>query len=313
MAPKKPMAGRKGADGASDAPAPLEPGLHIVATPIGNAADITLRALDALRRADVIAAEDTRTARRLMDLHAVPLGDRPLIAYHDHNGAARRPAILRRLAEGASVALVSEAGTPMISDPGYKLAREAAEAGHAVTALPGASAVLAALCVAGLPTDRFLFAGFLPVKAQARRAALEELAATPATLVFYEAPRRLGDSLTAMAETLGGDRDAAMCRELTKRFEQVRRGTLSELAALHRAEPPPKGEAVVVVGPPGPADPAAASEKLDAALRGALAAGSLKDAVREAARATGLPRKTVYARALELSADEDPPAEHPAD
>lgn len=252
---RKPTGAGPGADDAEkpreSATGPrIDPGLHVVATPIGNARDVTLRGLDVLRGADVIAAEDTRTARRLMDLHGVALGGRPLIAYHDHNGAERRPEILRLLEEGRSVALVSEAGTPMISDPGYKLARAAAEAGHEVRAVPGASALTAALCVAGLPTDRFLFAGFPTPKAQARRKAMAELAAIPATLVFYEAPRRLAASLADMAAALGADREAAVCRELTKRFEEVRRGTLAELAAAHAEEAPPKGEVVVVVGPP---------------------------------------------------------------
>ncbi|SET53230.1 16S rRNA (cytidine1402-2'-O)-methyltransferase [Oceanicella actignis] len=312
-----PDAGAAAPEAPVEAPveAPLAPGLYVVATPIGNAGDVTLRALDALRRADVIAAEDTRAARRLMEMHGVPLGGRALIAYHDHNGERRRPELLRRLAEGASVALVAEAGTPMISDPGYKLAREAAEAGHAVTALPGASALLAALCVAGLPTDRFMFAGFLPTRRAARRAALAPLAAIPATLVFYEAPRRLAESLADMAAALGPARQAAICRELTKRFEEVRRGALGALAAELAAEPAPRGEAVVVVGPPAAAEAPRRDEnapELDAALSRALKTMSVKDAAREVAAAFGLPRKTVYARALDLARGDRPAADAPA-
>lgn len=297
-------AGTVAASAAEDAPempeapgARLAPGLHLVATPIGNAADITLRALDVLRRADVLAAEDTRTLRRLMEIHGVPLRGRPLLAYHDRNGAAARPAILARLEAGESVALVSDAGTPLIADPGFKLVREAAAGDLPVTTAPGPSSVLAALSLAGLPTDRFLFAGFLPPRSAARRAELAELAAVPATLVFLESPRRTADALADMAATLGPDREAALCRELTKRFEEVRRAPLGELAATLAGEPDPRGEVVLVIGPPtGRARPAEAD--LDALLDAALARVSLKDAVREVQEATGLPRREVYARAL---------------
>lgn len=284
----------------SDAPAPartpsdpLAPGLYVVATPIGNAGDVTLRALAVLAAADVVAAEDTRTARKLMDIHGVRRTG-PVIAYHDHNGPAQRPRLLAELEAGRSVALVSEAGSPLVADPGYRLVREAAEAGHPVRAVPGASALTAALAVAGLPTDRFLFAGFLPPKDAARRRELAALAAVPASLVFYESPRRLSPALAAMAEILG-DRPAAVCRELTKRFEEVRRGGLRELAAL---PPPTRGEVVVVVGPP--ADAAPDAEAVDAALRRALADASVRDAATEVSHALGLPRRQVYARALEL-------------
>ncbi|MEM8657031.1 MAG: 16S rRNA (cytidine(1402)-2'-O)-methyltransferase [Pseudomonadota bacterium] len=275
---------------------PLEPGLHLVATPIGAARDITLRALDILREADVLAAEDTRQARKLMEIHGVPLSGRKVVPYHDHNGAAQRPRLLEALQAGRSVAYVSDAGTPLIADPGYRLAEAAIAEGVVVRAAPGASAVLAALSVAGLPTDRFLFAGFLPPKSAARRGVLGELAAVPATLVFYESPRRLAECLADMRAVLG-DRPAAVSRELTKRFEETRRGTLNGLADEYAAEDAPKGEVVVVIGPPG----ASAAVDLDGALQAALAGNSLKDAAQVVAAATGLPRKQVYARALELS------------
>lgn len=280
-------------------PATLAPGLYLVATPIGAARDITLRALDILGSADLLAAEDTRQTRKLLDIHGVRRDGRTILAYHDHNGAAQRPRLLAALAEGKSVALVSDAGTPLIADPGYRLAVEAAAAGHRVVAAPGASALLAALSVAGLPTDRFLFAGFLPPKSGARLRALAELAPTPATLVFYESPRRLAESLGAMAARLGAERPAAVCRELTKRFEEVRRAPLARLAGEYAAMEPPKGEVVVVVGPPlaqevGP-------DALDAALVAALETGSVKDAAAEVSNRLGLPRREVYARALELA------------
>lgn len=287
-----------GASGSGDAVPNLAPGLHLVATPIGAARDVTLRALDVLAGADLLAAEDTRQARKLLEIHGIRRAARSILPYHDHNGAAQRPRLLAALAEGRSVALVSDAGTPLVADPGYRLATEAIAAGHAVHAVPGASALLAALAVAGLPTDRFLFAGFLPPKPGARRRALAELAAVPATLVFYESPRRLAESLEAMAATLGAGRSAAVCRELTKRFEEVRRGTLADLAAGYAAAPP-KGEIVVVVGPPLPVAPDAAT--LDAALAAALTGQTVRDAAAEVAQRLGLPRRAVYARALELA------------
>ena len=286
----------------ADRPGPLAPGLYLVATPIGNARDITLRALDVLAAADVLAAEDTRNTRRLLTIHGVrrPQGGQ-LVPYHDHNGAAQRPRLLAALAEGRSVALVSDAGTPLVADPGYRLAAEAIAAGHPVTAVPGASAALAALAVAGLPTDRFLFAGFPPPRSAARRRALAELAAVPGTLVFYESPRRLAASLADMAATLGADRPAAVCRELTKRFEETRRGTLGALAAEYAAAPEPRGEVVVLVGPP--AAQAASGEALDAALAAALPGCSVRDAAEAVAAELGLPRRQVYARALALGRD----------
>ncbi|MGR3272118.1 16S rRNA (cytidine(1402)-2'-O)-methyltransferase [Thalassococcus profundi] len=275
----------------------LTPGLYLVATPIGNARDITLRALDVLASADVLAAEDTRSLRRLMEIHGVGLGDRPLLAYHDHNGARMRPRLLAELAAGRSVAYASEAGTPMISDPGFDLARAATEAGAPVTAAPGAAAVIAALTVAGLPTDRFLFAGFLPNARGARRSGLSELAAVPATLAFYESPRRVAAMLADAAEVLGPDRPAAVCRELTKKFEEVRRGTLAELAA-DLAEAPVKGEVVVIVAR-ATAEPASQAE-VDAALMEALETMSVRDAADRVSAELGLSRRPVYQRAMAL-------------
>ena len=281
-----------------EAAAKLAPGLYLVATPIGNARDISLRALDVLAAADLLAAEDTRHTRRLLEIHGIRRPPRALLPYHDHNGAAQRPRLLAAMAAGRSVALVSDAGTPLVADPGWRLAAEAVAAGHMVTAVPGASALLAALSLAALPTDRFLFAGFLPPRAAARRRALQELAAVPATLVFYESPRRLAASLADMATVLGAARPAALCRELTKRFEEARRDTLGALATALAAEPAPRGEIVVVIGPPAEAPPDA--DALDAALAEALARLSVKDAAAETAARLSLPRRQVYARALEL-------------
>lgn len=276
----------------------LPPGLHLVATPIGAARDITLRALDILATADVLAAEDTRTLRHLMEIHGIPLGDRPLVAYHDHNGAAARPRLLAALAEGRSVAYASEAGTPLVADPGYQLARAAIDAGHAVLAAPGPSAVLAALTVSGLPTDRFLFAGFPPPGAADRARLLADLAPVAATVVLYESPKRIRRLLTELVASFGGERRAAVCRELTKRFEEVSRGSLAGLAADF-ADRAVKGEIVVVIDRAGAAeaDPAAVA----AALREALRGGGVKDAATEVSRAFGLPRRDVYALALRLA------------
>ena len=229
----------------NDARMPLSAGLYLAATPIGAARDITLRALDLLRDADIIAAEDTRTARKLMDIHGVPLNGRRLVACHDHSGEGVVDGLAEAIAGGASVVYVSEAGTPLISDPGFTLARAAIARGLPVVAAPGASAVLAALAVAGLPADRFLFAGFLPSTQAARRTAIAELGAVQATLVLYESPKRVHDLLTDLADTLG-ERRAVLCRELTKRFEEVRRGTLAELAAGTAGEEV-RGEIVVLV------------------------------------------------------------------
>ena len=275
----------------------LEAGLYLVATPIGNAGDITLRALEVLAAADVVACEDTRTTARLLTIHGVKAR---LTAYHDHNAERARPGLLARLARGEAVALVAEAGTPLISDPGYKLVVAARHAGVAVTAVPGASATLAALTVSGLPTDRFLFAGFLPSRGGPRRRAIAGLAGIEATLIVLESPRRLAASLADMAALLG-PREAAVARELTKLFEEVRRGSLDDLAAHYRAAGPPKGEVVVVIAPPG--ETQIAEDDVDAMLRAALDGQSVRDAAHGVAAATGLPRRRLYARALELTAD----------
>lgn len=280
--------------GARESSPPLEPGLYVVATPIGNLRDITLRALDVLGGVDRVYAEDTRVARKLLDAY----GLKPkLAAYHDHSGEAGRADILAALEAGERVALVSDAGTPLVSDPGFKLARAAIEAGHRIYPIPGASAALAGLVVSGLPSDRFLFAGFLSAKQNARREALTELADIDATLIFYESGPRLSESLADMAETLG-PRSAAVARELTKLFEETRRGALDELAAHYAEAGAPKGEIVVLVGPPLPKGEVS-DEALDAFLVRALVRG-VKEAASEAARDLGVPRKRAYARALEL-------------
>ena len=275
---------------------PLPPGLYFVATPIGTARDITLRALDILASADVIAAEDTRTARHLMEIHGIALGDRPVVAYHDHNGAAVRPRLLKALEEGKSVAYASEAGTPMVADPGFVLAREAIAAGYLVTSAPGPSAVIAALTLAGLPTDRFLFAGFAPNAGGARRAFFRELADIPATLVIYESPKRIHQSLKDMALELGEGRQAAICRELTKRFEEVIRAPLGDLAD-QLAGRNLKGEIVVVIDRNREV---ASDDNLEQALKAALATMSVKDASQAVAEALGLPKRKVYQLALDL-------------
>ena len=278
-------------------PAPLAQGLHLVATPIGAARDITLRALDVLASADMLAAEDTRTLRHLMEIHGIALGDRPLLAYHDHNGEAMRPRLLAALAAGRSVAYASEAGTPLVADPGYQLARAAIGAGHRVFAAPGPSAVLAALTVSGRPSDRFLYAGFPPAAAAARGRWLAELRDIPATLVLYESPRRVGELLGDMVRCFGQERRAAVCRELTKRFEEISRGTLGELAAAFR-DRPVKGEIVVLVD--RARGRAVTEAEMEAALREALEAMTVRDAAAAVAEALGLPRREVYQAALRL-------------
>ncbi|MZR12448.1 16S rRNA (cytidine(1402)-2'-O)-methyltransferase [Maritimibacter sp. DP07] len=277
----------------------LEPGLYLVATPIGNARDITLRALDILASADVIAAEDTRTARKLMEIHGIAVGGRPLIPYHDHSGAQGRAGLVKLLGEGRSVAYVSEAGTPLIADPGYALARDAAAAGHLVTTAPGASAVPAALSLSGLPTDRYLFAGFAPSSAGARAKWLAELVRLPATLVLFESPKRVRETLGDLCECAGEDRQAAVCRELTKKFEEVLRGSLGELRDTV-AERTLKGEIVIVVDR---GTEEVAEETMEAALRRAMEDMSLKDAAATVAEAYGLPRRKVYQAALALEKD----------
>jgi 16S rRNA (cytidine1402-2'-O)-methyltransferase len=283
-------------DIAATAKPALGRGLHIVATPIGNLGDITLRALEVLRGVDLIACEDTRVSAKLLRAYGIAT---PMTPYHEHNAERARPKLLAALAAGGRVALISDAGTPLVSDPGYKLLRAALAAGIAVSMAPGPSAVIAALALSGLPTDRFLYAGFLPQKAAQRQAMLGELAGVPATLVMFETAPRLAASLADMAGCLGA-RDAAICRELTKLHEEVRRGSLAALAAHYAAAGPPKGEIVVVVGPPAPPEPIG-DEELDRRLRAALAEGSLRDAVAALAGETGLPRRRVYARALALA------------
>lgn len=274
-------------------------GLYLVGLPIGNARDITLRALDVLGAVAVIACEDTRVTAPLLRRYGIATR---LTSYHEHNAERARPALLRRIAAGEAVALVSDAGMPLVSDPGYKLVRAVLAAGGDVTCVPGASAPLAALSLSGLPTDRFLFAGFLPPKSAARRTAIQALAAVPATLILFETAPRLAAALADLAAVLG-DRPAAVARELTKRFEEVRRGTLAALAQAYAGEARPKGEIVVVVGPPeaGPPD-AADTDRVDAALRAAMAQSSLRDAVDAVTAATGLPRRDLYRRALALAA-----------
>ena len=275
---------------------PLSPGLYVVATPIGNLADVTLRALSILAGADGILAEDTRVSRTLLTRYGI---DTPLSPYHEHNAAEVRPRALRRIAEGQALALISDAGTPLISDPGYKLVAEAVALSLPVSAAPGPSAALAALCVAGLPTDRFFFEGFLPPKRSARRERINALAAVPGTLVFYEAPGRLADTLADLALELGA-RPAAVARELTKLHEEVRRGPLDALAAEYAAVEAPRGEIVIVVGAAQARAPIS-EDALDREIIDALATLSVKDAAAALAAKHGLPRRRVYARALALA------------
>jgi 16S rRNA (cytidine1402-2'-O)-methyltransferase len=275
----------------------LAPGLYVTATPIGNARDITLRALDVLSACDAIAAEDTRVTAKLLAIHGI---SRPLTAYNDHNGARERPKLLARLRHGARIALVSDAGTPLVSDPGYKLVREAIGEGIAVHAIPGASATLTALALAGLPTDRFLFAGFLPPKPGERATMLESLKDVRATLILFESGQRLGESLTQMAAVLG-DRAVAVARELTKLHEEVRRGTLAVLAAQYAAEPPPKGEVTLVIGPPIASGPD--RTRIDSLLDKALAFMPVRAASELIAEALDIPRKEIYERALRKKND----------
>ena len=271
----------------------LSPGLYIVAGPIGNLSDLGPRAADILRRADVIAVEDSRVSAKLLR-HAG--SDRPMLPYHDHSDERVRARLVERMASEA-VALLSDAGTPLVSDPGYKLVRDARAAGRIVTTVPGPCAAIAALTLSGLPTDRFLFMGFLPPKTKARADVLTEVAALRATLIFYESGPRLSASLADMAAVLG-DREATVAREITKTYEEVRNGALTELAQSY-AQAPPKGEIVVVVGPPAEA-PAASAEDADILLRDALARLPVGRAASEVAASTGLDRRTLYTRALEL-------------
>ena len=276
------------------------PGLYLVATPIGNLGDITLRALETLAGCDIIACEDTRITRRLTERYGITAVLKP---YHEHNAALARPKILEKLAQGASIALVSDAGTPLISDPGFKLVREVCAAGFAVIALPGPSSVLTALAVAALPTDRFFFEGFLPPKQTARRARLTELSRIDATLVMFDSGNRVQDTLADLAAIMGG-RDGAICRELTKMHEEVKRAPLTELAqAADTLET--RGEFVLVIGPPPKGAQTMTDDALDDLLRTALARDSVKDAVAHAVELSGRPRRAVYARALELAKEQD--------
>ena len=276
-------------------PPAMKPGHYLVATPIGNLGDLSVRARDILAAAALIACEDTRVTGRLLAANGLST---KMTSYHDHSSSGTRDRLIQTLNDGKIVALVSDAGTPLISDPGYRLVSAAVEAGIYVTAAPGPSAPLTALVLSGLPTDRFLFAGFLPSKGGPRRTALREVAAVPATLIFLESPRRIAASLAAMKDVLG-DRPAAVARELTKMYEEVRRGGLCELAERYAAENSPKGEIVVVVGPPG--DDAPGYVNVDELLSEALSTMSIRDAAAWVAVATGLSRREIYSRALELS------------
>src|ERR1700678_1427017 len=275
---------------------PIEPGLYVVATPIGNLGDVTLRALAILAGADAILAEDTRTSRTLLARYGI---ERRLSPYHEHNAAEARPRALKRIAEGQALALISDAGTPLISDPGYKLVAEAIDLGLAVVAAPGPSAALAALCVAGLPTDRFYFEGFLPPRTSARRERINALAAVPGSLIFYESAGRLAETLADLAVELG-PRPAAVARELTKLHEEVRRGALDKLAAEYAAGGAPRGEIVIVVGA-AEERPAVSEAALDREIAEQLTNLSVKDAAAAVAARHGLPRRQVYARALALA------------
>ncbi|MBN2629346.1 MAG: 16S rRNA (cytidine(1402)-2'-O)-methyltransferase [Rhodobacteraceae bacterium] len=276
-------------------PREIPPGLHFIATPIGAARDITLRALDLLAGADVLAAEDTRSLRHLMEIHGIALRDRSIVSYHEHNEAHALPRLMRALQDGRSVVYASEAGTPLISDPGFGLARAAIAEGVPVLAAPGASAVLCALTVSGLPTDRFFFAGFAPSSSGARRRFLEDLSRVEATLILYESPKRIQETLGDCVQCFGGDRQAAVCRELTKRFEEVSRGSLDDLVAAYTGRDV-KGEIVLLIDRSGVV--AAEPETIEAALDKALDTLSMKDAASAVAEAFALPRRQVYQMAL---------------
>ncbi|MEJ8561482.1 16S rRNA (cytidine(1402)-2'-O)-methyltransferase [Yoonia sp. GPGPB17] len=280
---------------------PLSAGLYFVATPIGSARDMTLRGLDILASADLIAAEDTRTARKLMEIHGVPLNGRSVVAFHDHSGEGAVARLISAMKSGKSVAYVSEAGTPLVADPGYELGCAAIKEEIAVTSAPGASAVLAALTVSGLPTDRFAFVGFLPAAKAQRRSEIAALRDVPFTLVFYESPKRIGEMLGNLRDVLGDERQAVVCRELTKKFEEVTRGSLQELATNFQGRSV-KGEIVVLVGRAGAVD--VADDDVGAALREAMKTMRVKDAATVVAGALGLPRRQVYQMALHMRDDE---------
>lgn len=287
---------RGGAAGRRDERRPLRPGLHLVATPIGHLGDLSARALDTLAGADLVLCEDSRVTGKLLKLNGV---ERSLLPYHEHNAARMRPKVLDNLARGESVALASDAGTPLVSDPGYKLVRDVIEAGHEVLAVPGPSAVMAALVVSGLPTDRFLFAGFLPTKSVARRRAIDDVATVPATLIWFESPKRLASTLADLAAVLG-PRPAAIARELTKAFEEVRRGPLDELASTLAKESSPRGEIVILVGSPNVDANTLSDDDIDEALSEALETKSPSAAAAAVAAATGRPRRDLYRRALSI-------------
>lgn len=273
----------------------LPPGLYLVATPIGNLGDITLRALEVLKGADIIACEDTRVTGKLLSHFGI---NAKTVSYHEHNAEQMRPRLLEDLEAGRVVALVSDAGTPLISDPGYKLVKEVSGLGMRVVPIPGASSVMAALCASGLPTNRFLFAGFLPAKEGARRKAIAELATVDATIVLFESARRLPEALAELAEIMPG-REAAMAREITKLFEEFRRAPLEELAAHYAKEGEPKGEVVLVISPPEKTE-ALYNDDVEAMLKDALKEMSVKDAAAKIAKETGLPRTELYTHALAL-------------
>jgi 16S rRNA (cytidine1402-2'-O)-methyltransferase len=284
----EPKSGGRGAQ-------PLDPGLYIVSTPIGNLRDITLRAIDTLKAADEVLAEDTRVARRLLDAHDIRAKVSP---YHDHNGAKRRPEIMSKLEAGGKIALISDAGTPLVSDPGWKLARTALDEGYRVFPIPGASALLAGLVASGLPSDKFMFCGFLSAKTGARKKEAAAVASVPATLVFYESGPRLAASLTDLAEVLGAEREAAVARELTKLFEETRRDTLTNLAAHYTEHGHPKGEIVLLIGPP--LEKEITEETIDDALRDAMRDKPLKQAANEVAERLGIPKRDAYQRGIAL-------------
>ena len=275
------------------------PGLHFVATPLGNARDITLRALDTLANADVLAAEDTRRLRQLMDIHAVPLKGRRIVAYHDHNGPKVRPVLLEALKEGKSVAYASDAGSPLVADPGFVLGREAIAAGMDVFSVPGPSAVVAALSVSGLPSDRFTFAGFPPQPQGGKTRFLQDLKDLSGTVILYESPNRIVETLSLAVDVLGADRPAVLARELTKKFEEVRRGTLGSVLES-RVSDKPRGELVLLIGE---GDKTVSQEDLDTALREALEHSRLKDAAQQVSERFGVSRRDLYQRGLELQND----------
>lgn len=281
----------------------LAPGLYLTATPIGNARDITLRALDVLASADVLVAEDTRSLRHLMDIHGIALKGRDLIAYHDHSSEKARDGVVARVMGGAAVAFCSDAGSPLIADPGFELVRAVQDAGGMVTGLPGASSVIAALTLAGLPTDRFCFLGFLPRASGARKRALQEVADMPATLVLLESPKRVRDLLEDLCEVFDAGRQAALCREMTKRFEEVRRGSLADLSQ-GVSETPPRGEIVLVIDRPG--ETVVDDTTVIEALNGALKTQSLRDAVADVSTRLAVPRRRVYQLALDATKTQDP-------